>query len=189
MQLKKVNNLLVSSHVVLLHNFNLFKILEIESEATKRHQVPILGLLQTTATDHSGRIVIYGDSNCLDMSNLDKACYWMLDAILEYTSSMHLPAVFKNNRAKDLGGSVKTVAPQRMEGNRLYRYSKVLEGHLGESHPRMLPQCPHLAFALPVALNVSAPTNLVQSQKLLAVSEDVVPIVSADNAIKGKRSM
>lgn len=65
------------------------------------------------------------------------------------------------------------------------RYSKVLEGHLGESHPRMVPQCPHLAFTLPVPLNVSAPTNLYQSQKLLAISEDVVPIVNLDNIIKG----
>lgn len=99
-----------------------FKILEIENEANKRHSVPILGLLQTTATDHSGRIVVYGDSNCLDMSNLDKACYWMLDAILEYTSTMHLPTIFKSNRAKDDGNRVKTEAPQRMAGNQLYRF-------------------------------------------------------------------
>lgn len=69
---------------------------------------------------------------------------------------------------------------------RLYRYSKVLESHLGDSQAKPLPQCPHLVWAHPIPLNVSAPTNLYQPQKLLSLMEDVVvPIPHIDHAIKG----
>jgi hypothetical protein len=34
--------------------------------------VPILGLLQSRAAEKSGRVVVYGDSNCLDNSHLHK---------------------------------------------------------------------------------------------------------------------
>lgn len=69
---------------------------------------------------------------------------------------------------------------------RLYRYSKVLESRLGEAQAKPLPQCPHLVWAHPIPLNVSAPTNLYQPQKLLSLLEDVVvPIPHVDSAIKG----
>ncbi|PSN45586.1 Membrane-bound transcription factor site-1 protease [Blattella germanica] len=41
-----------------------------EVEATEN--VPILGLLQSKASERSGRVVVYGDSNCLDNSHLQK---------------------------------------------------------------------------------------------------------------------
>ena len=41
-----------------------------ETEATET--VPILGLLQSKAAEKSGRVVVYGDSNCLDNSHLQK---------------------------------------------------------------------------------------------------------------------
>lgn len=69
--------------------------------------------------------------------------------------------------------------PERMDGNRLYRFSKVLEGHLGDVRTRALPQCPHLVWAKPAPLNQSAPGNLYQSQKLLSLIED--SNLSADN--------
>lgn len=89
-----------------------------ETGTQTKYDVPILGLLQTTASEKSGRVVVYGDSNCLDTSHLEKPCYWMLDAILEYTSSSHLPSVFKNNQINDDYNTVDTEVPQRMEGNR-----------------------------------------------------------------------
>lgn len=85
--------------------------------------VPILGLLQTNLYNmyndpqspenvtyvnqsisqvfkrRSGRLAIYGDSNCLDSSHLEKACFWMLDAILEYTSSGHMSKLFLDNNS------------------------------------------------------------------------------------------
>jgi hypothetical protein len=41
-----------------------------ETETTE--SVPILGLLQSKASEKSGRVVVYGDSNCLDNSHLQK---------------------------------------------------------------------------------------------------------------------
>lgn len=39
---------------------------------SKIQRVPVLGFLQSQAKEKSGRIVIYGDSNCLDNSHLTK---------------------------------------------------------------------------------------------------------------------
>jgi membrane-bound transcription factor site-1 protease len=34
---------------------------------------------------------VYGDSNCIDGAHLVKPCYWLMDALLEYTSAAHIP--------------------------------------------------------------------------------------------------
>lgn len=47
-----------------------------------------------------------------------------------------------------------------MIGNHLYRYSKVLEAHLGDPKPRPLPACPHLSWAKPQPLNETAPRSV-----------------------------
>jgi membrane-bound transcription factor site-1 protease len=107
------------------------KMLGETGEANRRYNVLVLGLLQTRSTDKSGRIIIYGDSNCIDASHLEAACYWMLDAMLEYTSTSHLPSVFKDNQLKNWEHTVDTDVPVRMEGNRLYRYSKFWRGIWG----------------------------------------------------------
>ncbi|XP_076338238.1 uncharacterized protein LOC143240155 [Tachypleus tridentatus] len=60
-----------------------------------------------------------------------------------------------------------------MEGNHLYRYSKVLEHHLGTPQTRPLPPCLHLSWTTPFPLNKSAPSNLYRAQKLLSVGLDV----------------
>lgn len=46
------------------------EILGQETETTEN--VPILGLLQSRAAEKSGRVIVYGDSNCLDNSHLQK---------------------------------------------------------------------------------------------------------------------
>ena len=56
-------------------------------------KVPVLGLYQTRASHHGGRLVVFGDSNCIDGAHLTKPCYWLMDAMLEYTSAGHLPQV------------------------------------------------------------------------------------------------
>lgn len=43
---------------------------------------PILGLLEAG----EGRIVVYGDSNCLDSSHMVTNCYWLLKKMLDFTS-------------------------------------------------------------------------------------------------------
>ena len=44
----------------------------IKGETMTAEKVPILGLYQTKVNKGSGRIVLYGDSNCLDSSHLQK---------------------------------------------------------------------------------------------------------------------
>ena len=64
--------------------------------------VPVLGLYQTRARGPGGgRIVVYGDSNCIDGAHLSKPCYWLLDALLEYTSAGHLPQVGLESKTLD----------------------------------------------------------------------------------------
>ncbi|KAJ6645451.1 Membrane-bound transcription factor site-1 protease, partial [Pseudolycoriella hygida] len=43
-----------------------------------------------------GRIAVYGDSNCLDSTHLEKPCFWLLDAMLEYTMNSHIPGLLSN---------------------------------------------------------------------------------------------
>ncbi|XP_038168327.1 membrane-bound transcription factor site-1 protease isoform X3 [Arvicola amphibius] len=136
--------------------------------------VPILGLYQIPA-EGGGRIVLYGDSNCLDDSHRQKDCFWLLDALLQYTSYGVTPPSLSHsgNRQRPPSGA-GLVPPERMEGNHLHRYSKVLEAHLGDPKPRPLPACPHLSWAKPQPVNETAPSNLWKHQKLLSIDLDKV---------------
>ncbi|KAL4234848.1 Membrane-bound transcription factor site-1 protease [Mactra antiquata] len=130
--------------------------------------VPILGLYQTVLNPDGGRIAVYGDSNCLDNSHMQKDCFWMLSALLEYTSHNNLPPAFENQEQIIL--KPNPILPERMEGNHLHRYSKVIEGHLGTPRARPLPTCPNLVWSKPHPLNITATTNLYQPQKLLSIN-------------------
>lgn len=162
--------------------------------------VPILGLLQTTASDEAnngfpaegqerkartadgttagpaGRIAVYGDSNCIDDSHLHKPCFWMLDALLAYTTTGHVPSVFMgDNPAKRTEDLERSELPRRMEGSHLRRHSKVLlPDKANGGNVRPLPNCPHLLPAPSRPVNESAPANLYKSQKLLSVGEAIV---------------
>lgn len=57
----------------------------LSSVITNHKQVPILGLYENRSHPLSGRIAVYGDSNCLDSSHMTKDCFWLLDALLEFT--------------------------------------------------------------------------------------------------------
>ncbi|XP_015585163.1 membrane-bound transcription factor site-1 protease isoform X2 [Cephus cinctus] len=114
----------------------------------------------------AGRIVVYGDSNCIDDSHLQKPCFWMLDAILEFTTTGQVPSVFLENenrrKVKDTGESGNLELgdlPKRMEGSHLSRHSKVLEneGAVGGGRLRPLPSCPITVLAPRRPLNESAP--------------------------------
>ena len=39
-------------------------------------KAPVLGLYQTEATEKGGRIVVYGDSNCLDNAHMVNDCWY-----------------------------------------------------------------------------------------------------------------
>lgn len=107
----------------------------------------------------------------------------MLDAVLDYAvTGGEIPIAFlENPDGTELNMLSGGSAPQRMEGNQLHRYSKVLEAPAQSStqpQARPLPSCPQPVFTAPIPLNKSAPSNLYQSQKLLSVNIDpALPIL------------
>lgn len=59
---------------------------------------PILGLLEVG----SGRIAVYGDSNCLDSSHMVTNCYWLLKKILDFTArNIRDPVLFTDLSRQD----------------------------------------------------------------------------------------
>ena len=132
----------------------------------------VLGLYQTRASSAGGRVVVFGDSNCVDGAHLTKPCYWLVDAMLEYTSAGHLPQIIRDNSGPGLKPA--DLLPARLPDNQLHRYSRVLESNLGHAFAaRPLPACPRHAPLRPNPLNSSQPTNLAGSQKLLSVGGDI----------------
>ena len=82
--------------------------------------VPVLGLY-STPDDGGGRIVIYGDSNCLDSAHMQRDCFWLLDTLLKYATSSVSPPPFATSnpiRAKP------TALPQHMDGELVGKMSK-----------------------------------------------------------------
>ena len=76
--------------------------------------VPILGLYQTPIKN-GGRIVVYGDSNCLDSAHLQRDCFWLLESMLKYaTSSSALPPFTHSEEIRPQ----PPVLPLRMEGRK-----------------------------------------------------------------------
>ena len=135
-------------------------------------KVPVLGLYQTRASHNGGRLVVFGDSNCIDGAHLTKPCYWLMDAMLEYTSAGHLPQIIRDNSAGGLKPA--DLLPARLQDNQLHRYSRVLQSNIGNVFTvQSLPSCPKLTFLAHHPLNSSQPTNLAGSQKLLSVGGDV----------------
>ncbi|KAF6078606.1 membrane bound transcription factor peptidase, site 1 [Phyllostomus discolor] len=146
----------------------------LKQETAVVENVPILGLYQIPA-EGGGRIVLYGDSNCLDDSHRQKDCFWLLDALLQYTSyGVTPPSLSHSGHRQRPPSGAGLATPERMEGNHLHRYSKVLEARLGGPEPRALPACPHLSWAKPQPLNETAPSNLWKHQKLLSIDLDKV---------------
>lgn len=76
--------------------------------STTKADTPILGFLEVS----SGRVAVYGDSNCLDSSHMVTNCYWLLKKILEFTSkNIKDPVLFSD--------SVKQDKPLHQEDNQL----------------------------------------------------------------------
>ncbi|XP_076111687.1 membrane-bound transcription factor site-1 protease-like [Mytilus galloprovincialis] len=147
----------------------------LKGESKSVDTVPILGIHQTSSGGpDSGRVALYGDSNCLDNSHMQKDCYWLLSALLEYTAYNNMVPLFTG---QDHVSLTSLELPTRMEGNHLHRYSKVIEGHLGSTVSKKLPPCPHQVWAKPHPINKTANINLFQQQKLLSVGLDEAVII------------
>lgn len=86
-----------------------------------------------------GRVVVYGDSNCLDNSHLQKDCLWLLSAILEYSMAGHFSGVFMAGASAGSGGEGEGLVlgpaglPKRMEQSTLHKHSKVGGGRAGQT--------------------------------------------------------
>ncbi|XP_050093002.1 membrane-bound transcription factor site-1 protease isoform X2 [Anopheles aquasalis] len=119
-----------------------------------------------------GRIAVYGDSNCLDSTHLEKPCFWLLDSLLEYTMTGHVTSLLRelnsSRRTEQLEENQKP--PQRMQHNNLHLYSKVLVTHSSVHAKRPLPKCDRLEWEQPVTLNMSSLTGL--NDRLLTLEQE-----------------
>ena len=89
------------------------------------------------------------------------ASFWMLDAILEYATTGHIPSIFVEEKNRHKGvkrdSSILEELPKRMENSHLSQHSKVVESETGEKErfrPMML--CPVVPLATPNPLNETA---------------------------------
>ncbi|XP_065570402.1 membrane-bound transcription factor site-1 protease-like isoform X2 [Artemia franciscana] len=136
-------------------------------ESKYSEDVAILGFHQVK---QRGKVVLYGDSNCLDSSHMQKDCFWLLEVILGYVKNGKIPFT-QHEVVIPVHG-----IPQRLAGNQLHKYSKVLAPNLGGSVTRPLPNCPVPKYTVPVPLNKSAPTNIYQQQKLLSAEMQFIVV-------------
>ncbi|KAH8295715.1 hypothetical protein KR018_005650 [Drosophila ironensis] len=61
--------------------------------------------------NNEGRIAVYGDSNCLDATHLEKACYWLLITFLDFAINSHKSSLLQNlNRIEEFQ-KIKGVVP------------------------------------------------------------------------------
>lgn len=102
--------------------------------------MPILGLVEASG---GGRIAVYGDSNCIDSVHLVRDCYWLLLALLEFTTSSRVPKLFlqlDENRQMDM----PVPELQRLNTSRLHKFSRVIQRDPTENIDREkpLPKCP-----------------------------------------------
>jgi len=82
--------------------------------------------------EKSGRIVVFGDSSCIDGANHESNsdCLWLLKDILLYTSEGNLSNIFESHKPilSDFI-SKRMQLPFPIEGNQLSKYSNVKKGN------------------------------------------------------------
>lgn len=112
----------------------------------------------------SGRIAVYGDSNCLDSTHIDKACFWLLDSLLEFTMTSHLTSLLKNmNKSGKVKFRTDSHAPSRMNDNNLNKYSNVLKRNNKFNEKRRIPTCPRLLWTHKNSINITS--TVIMHQK------------------------
>ncbi|XP_063695760.1 membrane-bound transcription factor site-1 protease [Culicoides brevitarsis] len=112
----------------------------------------------------SGRLAVYGDSNCLDSTHIDKACFWLLDSLLEFTMTSHLTSLLKNmNRSGKLKFATDTRPVTRLTDNNLHKYSSVLRKNSKFNEKRPIGECPVLAWAPKNSINITS--TVIMHQK------------------------
>ncbi|GAB0090196.1 hypothetical protein DMENIID0001_048910 [Sergentomyia squamirostris] len=119
-----------------------------------------LKIIHHTAARKGGRIAVYGDSNCLDSTHLEKPCFWLLDMLLEYTMTSHVAGLLSGlNQSGKMHFRQDMISPSRLPNNNLHLYSKVLDQHNG-NRKRDLPKCPRFVWENPIFLNITQTIGL-----------------------------
>ncbi|UXI19114.1 uncharacterized protein NH340_JMT05057 [Sarcoptes scabiei] len=156
----------------------------------------ILGLLKQDYSDRSkktGGLAVYGDSNCLDQVYLEIDCYWLLDALLQFSTTGKIPSFLQQEKesANDKNQQIQlniekfinnqfnlkhpaTEKPKRANPNNLYRYSNVINDRNGTF--RMLPNCHKLFFEIPEAINETLPNDLYENYSKLHLLQTQVDL-------------
>ena len=114
--------------------------IDIESITKPRAiSMPILGLVEASG---GGRVAVFGDSNCIDSVHLVRDCYWLLLALLEFTTSSRVPKLFLQlDENREMDGDVPEL--ERLNTSRLHKFSRVIERNPLDNtdRQRKLPQC------------------------------------------------
>jgi len=159
----------------------------VDEKSDYKEDVVILGLHQLEGY-RSGRIAVYGDSNCIDDAHNKKDCFWMFNQMLEYTSMGLYPYKFKDEVSvvdllgqADVSGTYEWNAknkPHRMPDNHLEKYSKVLRSQTAtQLVKREIPVCQHLTWVKPqvknetVAVLARQPLSLDTNKVVAALPE------------------
>lgn len=90
--------------------------------------VPILGLYQNSEKVNSGRVAVYGDSNCLDTAHKKSDCFWLLSALLEFTLHNNVFRHFKKTNTRNFHSSKKNV--ERVNFEKFSQHSKIYDKNL-----------------------------------------------------------
>ena len=88
--------------------------------------IALLGLTQVgTDSAQSGRVVVYGDSNCVDSSHMERDCFWLLSAIVEYACHNVIYSPFKENQENQAQRDANGKLPKKINSQAFSKYSKV----------------------------------------------------------------
>ena len=155
----------------------------LKGETNTEANVPILGFYDPPE-EHSGRIVVYGDSNCMDSVHMETNCFWLLDRMLNYTlNGGEIPPELTAMGAVPFTNDDSFQSPKRLNTNRFAKFSKVLVRSVdGEMKQRPLPICPSIKWTPPYIPNVntSQPLQQQKQQELKQQSQpsDPFPLAS-----------
>lgn len=105
-----------------------------------------------------GRIVVMGDSNCIDSTFADKYCLWLLKAFLEYTMNSYTSSLLKQLNTITKYSDVKRQnnnLPTRVVSSRLHKFSKVIVKNDNNLMKKDLQLCEKLVYNKPIYINSS----------------------------------
>ena len=175
----------------------------IENKIVKLKDVPILGLYSAefnkkqqnlhppTRKNSEGRIAVYGDSSCLDSAHLTKDCFWMLEALLQFTTTGTVPFIFQhshqNLNSKD-NENLNIELYDNIPISTLFS-NKTIDNN--NKNDQIVINCPFLEWEKPVIVNETLPANIYKAQKSILlnnieISNNILPDMTNldENSIK-----